>query len=749
MDAVKPTLEGLTPAAIEISGTVSVLYFQKPTFSAGVIFVRGRDVKFSVKGYVKAGEPVTLRGNYENHKKYGHQFVATEVVYSLPTNIEGLGKWLEWYGEWIGPVKATKLIDEFGLDLMPLCVRDPQQVAACAGIPIESIHRLAERWQTHSNKVAAASQLAAWGLTQAQTEAILARFGGSSVTLIKDDPFAVLGRVDGFGWKTTDELAAKIGVTGDDPRRLRGAVAAVVRERYDNGHTATPLMTACELAAEKIGARPEVAEQVEATISLAVEQGKFKRVADDKPGKPWPAWLATTWGHECEATVWRILQTAKEPNPQFDRGEPGDSDYKLFENYAKLRVGDRECELDNMQLSAVERAAMYRISVVTGGAGAGKTLVARQITKLFLDGDVRVMLAAPTGKAARRLEEVIGMDASTIHRLLQYGGKEGRFLYCKDNPLPPGVVIVDEASMIDADLAYHLLTALSPDTALVLIGDPNQLPPVGPGAILRDVLAHDLAPVTRLEKCHRQAGTLKQNCNAILKGVVEPWASDEEPSPWVVSRKCDSAAKTIQVIEDMYTKYLTQWGYDPITDTQFMTARHDGPLGTRQLNLILQRLHQGSLGNVLDLPDEDAKDRDTRPTFYVGDKVIHTRNNYELEVMNGTVGVVIETRPNLIVKYEDKTVGYPRANEGEVSLAYCLTPHKCQGSEYPCAVVIIPKAHAFMQHRHWSYTAVTRAKRTAVIIGDDDGIRRAVERVENDRRVTLLQVFVGNEGARP
>lgn len=729
----------------EIAGTVTRLFCQKPTFTAGEMTVRGRDVKFAVKGYVVTG-PVTLRGNWQN-SKYGRQFAASEVVYVLPTNPDGLAAWLQWYADGLGPVKSQRLLDEFGMSLMARVCDDPQQVAAAAGIPIEFVNRLAVKWTEHSGRVAAATQFAAWGCTQAQTEAILGRFGGSAVQLVQDDPYAVLGRVDGFGWQRSDELAAKVGVTGDDVRRLRGAVSAVVRERYDAGHTATPLDVACLMAADKVERSDrETADRVAAVIDLAVDRGLLRKVGGVEG---MPGWVATRGGYEHEAEVWRVLAGSRKANPH-TKAEEGSVDFRLLNlanKYRSFTVNGHAVELDDEQRNAVYAAAKYRISVVTGGAGSGKSTVARAIAKFFDDADVPVMLAAPTGKAARRLEEVIGKTASTIHRLLEYSGLDGGFARNRDNPLPDCVVILDELSMCDAALLHHVFIALGPKTVLVMLGDPNQLPPVGPGAPFRDILDHNLAPTTRLQLCHRQAGTLKRNCNAVLRGEVPPWASDEDPSPWVVSRKCNDAAKTLKVVAEMYSKYLPGWGYDPVRQTQFMVARHDGQLGTRRLNLVLQQLHQAALGNPLDPPGED--DHERRAVLYAGDKVIQGRNNYEKEVMNGTIGVVKAVGTILEVEYPDKVVAYAKQEEGEVSLAYCLTPHRCQGSEIECAVTIVPRAHGFMQHRNWLYTAVTRAKRTAVIVGDDEGIRRAAERVEANKRETLLGVFATAEATRP
>lgn len=746
------------PAAVEeITGNISTLYCQRDTFSAGKITVRGREVKFSIRGHVRAGEPYTLRGSFITDPKWGREFKATGIVYTLPVNVEGLSAWLKWYGVGIGPVKARKLVDEFGLDLGRILTEDPAQIAIAAGIELRDVEALAVKWSDYANHVAAASQFAAWGLTQHETESILTRYQGGAVATVAHDPYTLLGRIDGFGWAKVDGLAAKIGVVGDDPRRLRGAVQSVVSERYGEGSTATPVSVACDLAADKLGGNFELAEKVAATVDEAVEAGRLMRGV----AATGEAWLATRAAWDHEAVLWRAMATSRNMNPCVAAGAIDEEDTPEFaiefcrKYYGRVSEG---VTLDDGQLTAVVRAVRYRISVITGGAGAGKTLVARQITKFFTDGDVHVTLCAPTGKAARRLTEVIGRPASTIHRLLGWAPHLGRFMYDAVSPLPAGVVIVDEASMIDSALGASLLAACGPKTAVVLIGDPNQLPPVGAGAMLRDVLAHDLAPVTRLEHCHRQAGTLKQNCNAILTGVVEPHASDEEPSPWVVSRKVNDAEMLANVVKALYAKHLPEWGFDPVTDAQFMTAKHAGRYGTIAVNLMLQRLHQATLGNVLPEPpavtdeSEERAEKKTRPVLYVGDKVIQTKNDYTLGIagiMNGTIGIVTITDPLLSVRYDDEDVNYTKDQAGQVSLAYCLSVHKMQGSEVPCAIVIVPKAHAFMQHRHWLYTAVTRAKKVAVIIGDDDGIRRAAEKVENDKRVTLLDVWARHEEARP
>lgn len=729
-----PTL----PAGVEeIQGTVAQIFFQKPSFCAGRLRSRGRDVSFNVKGFVKLGEPVTLRGKWVTHPKYGRQFEGSEVVFTLPTTPAGVVTWLSWYVPCVGTVKAQKLVDEFGLDLLTLAGTDPNQVAACAGIPVESIHRIAKEWAEYGAKAAAVSELASFGLTQHQVEILYAKFKGSAVTILREDPYLLLREVEGFGFKTVDEIARKLGVPETHPGRKRAAYAAVVAlAEQQNKCTAVPDAVVVEkacgllgLPAEEYG--PAVAEQgAEAAIIRQV-----RRVADGEAGE---AFVGVPKAYRHEELLWKTFARAHDPNPYFPKVK---SVAFVTENYS--RIGDKE--LDPDQLAAVVAAVSHRVSFVTGGAGSGKTLVARAITKVFADAGVPVRLCAPTGKAARRMTEVIGREASTIHRLLVFKG-DGHFEYDATNPLPPGVYIVDEKSMVDCELAYHLFRAMPPQSAVVGIGDPNQLPPVGPGAVLRDVLDHGLAPVARLGHCHRQAGPLKANCAAILDGVVEPSYLDGSPAPWVVHDALDTPEQVRKAVVVLFEKYLTGWGYDPVTDVQFMTAIHKGDLGTRFLNRVVQRLRQKKLGN--DLPEPDAKD-ETHPVLYRGDKVIHTQNNYQLRVMNGTQGVVVSNGRSLVVKYDDRDVEYTAENKGQCELGYVLTPHKAQGSEWPCAVTVCHKLHSFMQTRAWLYTAATRAQKTSVVIGDEQSIRRAAGNDRRETRTTWLDVFARHPRIRP
>lgn len=726
----------ITPTAAlaeEISGKVTHLFCQKPAFCAGKIAVKHRDTSFNVKGYVRVGEPVTLRGKWTNHPKYGRQFDATEIVYTTPADPAGVRAWLEWYASDVGPVKAQQMVDEYGVGLLEMCGTDPGQVAAFARIPIESVHRIAKEWSTFAAKCGIVSELARLGLTQHQAEQVYGRFKGSALTILRDDPFLLLREIDGFGWKTVDALAQKLGVSANHPGRLRAAVATAVVEASNHGSTAIEETVATGRARVLVGL-------ADADFGSAIQDGIHKgQIKTLLISGAQTAYLAIPESVRHESLIWSKLLTSREPNPHV-RGDAA----AFAAPYRDVVVGGKVCVLDDTQHAAVVAAASSRIVFITGSAGSGKTLVAKAIHGMFRNARQHVRLCAPTGKAARRLTDVIGKEATTIHRLLQYQ-PDGGFFHDEHNQLSSGVVIVDEVSMVDSSLMFHLMRACGTNVSLVFIGDPNQLPPVGPGSVLRDVIDNDLAPVARLGVCHRQAGPLKTNCAAILEGRVEPSVTDVEPSPWIVHRNLTTPEQVVKAVVVLFEKYLPQWGYDPVTETQFMTVRHAGPLGTVFLNKVCQRLRQKALGVELDEPDPESEEK---AVLMVGDRVLHTKNNYMIDVMNGNQGVVVETKPNLVIDYDGRKVQYTGESKTELQLGYVMTPWKAQGSEYPCAVFVCHKSHTHQLHRHLLYTAVTRARRTCVLIGDDMGVHRAADRIDNTRRVTCLAVWSVNPEAR-
>jgi exodeoxyribonuclease V alpha subunit len=525
-----------------------------------------------------------------------------------------------------------------------------------------------------------------------------------------------------------DEIARKVGVPANHPGRIEAAIIYRLKEEQNDGSTCAEHGRLVDSAVEVLGpASAEIDLLVREKILALADAGRKLRAADGPGGRSYLA-LPACWRHE--EAIGEFL-AANGPNPHWPAEAVGPGGVEWL-------VNDQDPRLDDSQRRAVASALRNRISLISGGAGSGKTTSINSIYQMYTQAGLTVRLCAPTGKAARRLEEVVpGSRASTIHRLLEYRPLQG-FRRGLDNPIDADVVIPDEVSMMGAELAYHLFRAIGPRTAVVLVGDHHQLPPVDAGALLRDCISHELLPLTILQECHRQAGALKHNCAAILAGVVAPTEPPPTsgPGPWYIHPKLNSPADVLAYLERLYVEVLgPKCGFDVLRDVQFMTPQHRGPIGTQAINGLLQRLRQRSLG--VELPPADPE---ARPKLLVGDKVIQCKNNYDLDIMNGHQGIVLEADP-LLVEFDGRAVAIPKDRKAEVELAYCLTPHKMQGSEVPCAVTVCHSTHSYMLHRNWLYTACTRAQKTAVIIGDERGFTRAAQTVKTNERRTLLGIF--------
>jgi len=398
-------------------------------------------------------------------------------------------------------------------------------------------------------------------------------------------------------------------------------------------------------------------------------------------------------------------------------------------------------ELNQGQRAAARTALSSRVGLITGPAGSGKTRTVGAVVAMCEMLELSVLLAAPTGKAAKRLEQVVGKEASTIHRLLGYDGES--FARDAENPLDADVVIVDEVSVVDVRLAWQLFQAIDLDrTVVVLVGDHNQLPPVGPGHLLRDLIQTQAIPTVTLDEVVRQAGVLNANSLAVLRGELKPTAPGQtgERRPWYVVDEFQEAGEIVPFLQGLYPR-LKALGFDLINDVQLLTPTRKGPLGVSELNSHLQALVQRLCWGV-----EVVASAGRRPSFLLHDRVIQNRNNYDLNVMNGALGTVIAVGPKpgeLRVRFDDQEVKYaPGASElDDLSLAYCLTTHKAQGSEFRCVLVIVHKAHAYMLHRNWLYTSVTRAQETAILIGDRWALRYAARERRQDLRRTFFPIL--------
>jgi exodeoxyribonuclease V alpha subunit len=731
----KRSARAKVPATAEtatVRGVVETVYYTSPKFSAGRLRAAdGGTVSFAGPLTVREGQPVVLTGAFEQHPKYGRQFKATSLLHDLAPDTDGLALYLANHPDLpgIGPVKARRIAETFGADFERALHEDAEEVARVAGVPIETVQVLRDEWERTRTVNAALTWLSAYGLTYHQVTTLVDAYGENVVSILKADPYVIVGAIAGFGFKRVDVVARKLGTPKDHPSRLLAGVAHCVDARVDDGDCWIDYENLIEasnalLVLDTLDSRARIEKALEELLAK-------KRLACVSIGGRFL--IARPRLYEMERDLAGWVAKGASPNPHFE--DVGDLDHLIDTVAPDLLPGQR---------TAVRTALSNGQSLISGGAGSGKTYTVAAIARACERRGKSFVLAAPTGKAAKRLEQVVGKEAVTIHRLLEFNGEE--FKRNHDEPLDADVVIVDEVSMLDVPLAWHLYDALRLGrTALVLVGDHNQLPPVGPGNMLRDLIERRPLPTVVLDEVVRQAGALKVNSIAVLAGEVRKTAPAGEDGrrPWYVVDQFTDPLDVQRFLLELYRERLAErLRFDLLADVQLLTPQKKGPLGVRELNVLLQRLLQEKLWGV----DAPTVPEGRRPELLVHDKVIQTRNNYELGVMNGAIGFVTDVGPrkgDLVVAFEggDVEIRADRGHDADLQLAYALTIHKAQGSEFPCAVVIVHKAHSFMHHRNLFYTAVTRAQQTVVVIGDRWGLRNCAAKEQVERRKTFLSVL--------
>jgi len=722
-------------ARSSLRGIVETVFYSGATFSAGRLrTAEGALVNFAGKVFVKPSDPVRLEGQWTHHPKYGRQFAVEALGYDLEMDPDGLANFLANHPDvkGIGPAKARLIADHFGAGFDAAIRTRPEAVAAVAKAPVESILELQRIWIANSDFNAAMTYLSRFGLTHHQVTTLVERFGSQVVPILERDPYVLMREISGFGFKRVDKIARKMGTPKDLPSRIRAGIHYCVLAALDDGDCWVEYEDLLDrantlLVMDTLDSREVIENHLEAMIAegqLVSRPFEWLVVADPEI-------------HRMERELADVLAAAHTRSPH----AVTDLDGLLDVEGALLNREQRE---------AVKNALTYSISLMTRGAGSGKTYAVSAITTIAERLEKSVVLAAPTGKAAKRLEQVVRHEASTIHRLLGFNGHT----YSRDalNPIDADILVVDEVSMVDVQLAWRLFQAVDlRRTAVVLVGDHNQLPPVGPGNLLRDLVKSRAIPTKVLTRIIRQAGVLKENSTAILSGEVRPTSEvkDGTRRPWYVVDRFTDTGDVQRMLLLLFEEVLQErLGYDLVRDVQVLTPTHRGPLGTVELNIELQRLLQKKLFGF-DVPDVE---HGHRLRLYPGDKVIQTKNDYELGVMNGAMGVVLDVGKNggLTVDFDGRSVEIEAGSDaaGNVQLAYATSIHKVQGSEFPCAVVIAHKSHSFMHHRNLLYTAVTRAKESVILLGDRWGIENCAAKRQVDRRNTFLS-FLLNPEARP
>jgi len=718
----------LPASEVTIRGTISRIVFHNDETGWTVLSVDiAEDSDATAVGVMLAPtgcESVRLTGSWQNHQRYGRQLRFTTYELLRPTTAEGIKRYLSGsLVEGIGPKLAEALVEKFGDRTLTVLDEAPERLQEVSGIGPHRAEALTTSWQRHREMHGVMIFLRQHGIGAALATRIYNRYGPQAVELIEQQPYRLAREIRGIGFATADKIARSVGIPRDDPQRRQAALLHVLAGASDNGHFFLPRRELLERAAHLLGLDEQLVElslgELEAQEEVQLD------TSDEQVAVYLPEMLAA------ERDVARRLSAIAE---DFAEAAPERGQIK---QWLKRRTSLGELPMTEEQQMALSKVLHSGLSVITGGPGTGKTTIIRALAEACASLGRRVALASPTGRAAKRLEQMTGREASTIHRLLSYDPYQHRFRHGPGNSLPVDTLVVDEASMLDVLLARDLLQALAPGTQLVLVGDADQLPSVGPGNLLRDLVESEAVSVCHLTTIHRQqAGSLLvQNAHRINRGESPylPTGKQWQGEDCVFVEEEDAENAGRRVVQ-MVAEKLPKLDFSP-DDIQVITPLHRGPIGVRELNAALQeRLN----------PPQPTRAQVKRgeTVFRTGDRVLQTVNNYDKSVYNGDIGRIaaIDVEGEMLrVGFDQAEVVYDFGELDELELAYALTIHKSQGSEYPAVVIVIHSSHYIMLQRNLLYTALTRAEQMACLVGNRRGIYKAINTASERRRYTRLQ----------
>jgi exodeoxyribonuclease V alpha subunit len=674
---------------------------------------------------VPVGAALRVVGQFENTARFGAQFRVTGYTEVAPATLEGIRRYLgSGLIKGIGPEFASRIVDRFGIATLEVLDRDPGRIGEVPGIGPTRGKSIRDAWAAQREVRKVMVFLQGYGVSPAFAARIYRRYGAAAIARVRENPYRLAFDVWGIGFLSADKLAFALGIEKESPARIEAGARHVLDEAAGKGDVFVPRERLAREAAALLGVAEGLADEAVDRLARAGEVAIDASIAGR--GLPQGAAVYDTALYQAEMTVTaglRRLLAAPASAVRIDVEKA----LAWYEQEARIALAGQQAE-------AVRRAITGKVVVITGGPGVGKTTIVRGIVSILTKKGLTVALAAPTGRAAKRLSEATGQPASTLHRLLEWRPAEGGFGRNADRPLEADLLVVDESSMLDVRLAADLVNALASSARLVLVGDVDQLPSVGPGTVLRDVIASGAVPTVRLTEIFRQAAEslIVTNAHRIHDGEMPELGgggSGDARDFFFIEE--DDPARAAALIRDLVTVRLPRrYGLDP-HEIQVLSPMHRGDLGAGNLNLLLQEaLTAGAVG----------LSRGAR-IFRVGDKVMQIRNDYDKEVWNGDIGRVVEAdaaAQTLVVRFDDRPVSYGLDEIDELTLAYAATVHKSQGSEYASVVVPVHTQHYMMLQRNLLYTAVTRGKRLVVLVGSRKALGMAVRNAEIAMRCSGL-----------
>lgn len=674
--------------------------------------------------YVTLGEMLKLKGSWGVHPRYGEQFrvVSYEVV--VPATAKGIERYLgSGLIKGIGPVMAKRLVQKFGDKTLDVIENDADRLREAEGIGSKRIDMIRTAWADQKEVREVMLFLQGHEVSAAYAARIYKQYGRNSISVVKDNPYRLAEDIFGVGFLTADKIAMKLGVPKDSLKRAAAGILYVLNKLSDEGHVCFPYEPLLDECGKILETERDII--IEA-CRRAVEE---RKIIVEETGE------AGDTGRTVYLAGLHAAETGVAEHIRSVFTAPGKD--RLFDKDKSLEWVQKELNiiLADGQKSAIRMAMENKVLVITGGPGTGKTTLIRAILKIYRRSGRNVLMAAPTGRAAKRMSEATGFEAKTIHRLLEFSPKQGDFKKNEEYPLETDLVVIDEASMVDTLLMHSLLKAVPRDAVLVLVGDVDQLPSVGAGNVLKDIIDSGYIPTVRLNEIFRQASQslIIVNAHRINNGEFPLLPPDREELRDFYFIQLEDPEEVCRMVLNMCKNRIPEkFGLNPVKDIQVLSPMHRGVAGASNLNIELQKF----LNNSQDEFSRGGK------TLKTGDKVMQIRNNYDKDVFNGDIGVITsidKEEQELTVDYDGRRTAYDFSELDEIVLAYAVSVHKSQGSEYPAVVLPLLTQHYMMLQRNLLYTAVTRGKKLVVIIGTKKALAMSIKNNKQQMRYTRLK----------
>jgi exodeoxyribonuclease V alpha subunit len=725
-----------TPALEDLQGVVERLTYHSEESGYTIARLkapRSRDLVTIVGNFanIQAGQTIQMSGFWREHPKFGQQFQVKTYRETKPATLTGIEKYLgSGLIKGVGSVTAKRIVAHFGLETLDIIENQIERLIEVPGIAQKRVKMIRTTWETQKSIKEVMLFLQGHGVSTTYAVKIYKQFGDESITIVTQNPYRLATDIYGIGFVTADAIARNIGIEPNSEYRYQSGILHVLGEASEEGHCFLPQSELIDRTVKRLTLKDHQPkpDQIEFCIRCMIADGELIGEKGSEAYEGQNLYYAPPFFQAEYRLAQRLRQLLM---------TPVDVDLERVQRWIERFIEKTGMALSEKQRQAVEMAASQRLLILTGGPGTGKTFTTRTIVALWKAMGKEIALASPTGRAAQRLSEMTGQEAKTLHRLLEFEPKTMKFKRDLDNPIPANAVVIDESSMMDIFLGHSAVKAIASDAQLLLVGDIDQLPSVGPGKVLCDLIASGSVPVVKLTEIFRQAAAsqIVSNAHRINKGQFPQLERvSDQPKGDCLWLEVEEPEHGVQAIRDLLESFIPSLGFNPAQDVQVLCPMTRGEIGTRNLNQVLQKLVN---------PPHPSKAELVRggSILRVGDRVLQQVNDYNREVFNGDLGTVeaidLEEQETT-VRYDNRSVAYDLADLNEIALAWAVTIHKSQGSEYPVVILPIFMQHYLMLSRNLIYTGLTRARKLAIVVGSQKAIGLAVRQMKDGERYTLL-----------